>query len=169
MSWRDPDILPNGPRTKQSSSISQRGIRTSPDLFLSLVELWNSLYSFSFSFTIASPDNQGLLFSNLLSHVSGCKLSLVRVQRLKASMRIIFASVDFSITLNTHTQHTFPVPCPPTMFIHRWPKSFLLSVTCMYFLWCPSLYPDYWNSNIEVSFNQASSVNQQVLQCRSED
>ena len=168
MSQRDPDILPKGPRTrtKHSSSRSQRGGRTSPDL-LSLGELWNSLCSFSCSFTKASLidcSSQTYSVSCL-----GCKLPLIRVQRLKASMRIIFASVDFSITLNTHTQHTFPVPCPPTMFIHRWPKSFLLSVTCMYFLWCPSLYPDYWNSNIEVSFNQASSVSQQVLQCRSED
>jgi hypothetical protein len=59
-----------------------------------------------------------------------CKQSLVRVQRLKAPMRITFASLDFHIALNTDTKHILPLPWPSTRFIHCWPKSSLLSFAC---------------------------------------
>ena len=40
------------------------------------------------------------------------KLCLVRVQRLKASIKMIFTPLDFSITRNTYTGSVLPLPCP---------------------------------------------------------
>ena len=49
------------------------------------------------------------------THTLSClqsKLCLVRVQRLKASMRMIFAPLGFSITPNTYTESVLSLPCP---------------------------------------------------------
>jgi hypothetical protein len=144
MSQRDPDILPKSPRTKHSSSRSQKGGRTSPDLLLSLGELWNCLCSF----TKASPDSQrGLLFFKPVLSCLGCKLSQVWVQRLKAPMRICFSRFSHSSkhiykTHFTFTLSFYKVYSPLSQIL------FTFLCTCFKFPRCPSMYPAYWSPTL---------------------
>jgi len=88
----------------------------------------------------------GLFFSNHFLSCPGCKLSLIRVQSLKASMRIDFASLDFSITLKEHIhKNIWPLlPCP---FL----QGLLTTTPNLYFslhvFSMPTvlLYPAYWD------------------------
>jgi hypothetical protein len=114
MCQRDPDILPKRPRTRaKHSSIGAR--EKAGHLFLSLGEQLMFIFPL---FCRNIPDRGEECFSETHSLISRVKLFLVRVQRLKPSVKIIFAPLCFSMSLNTYTNafYHYLVPLKKGLF-----------------------------------------------------
>lgn len=168
---RDSNILPKGSRTRNKHFFrrSQKGGRKFPKPLLFLGQLPKTLRSFSF-FVTKHPQRVGedcFPQTHSLSCVV-CKVCLVRVQWLTASVRIIVIPLDFSITISLTYTNSFPWPVPFYKVYHHWPKA-SFTFLCVHFLQCPSLYPTSWSSKVEAASNPASSVIQQTLHWQTED
>ena len=109
-----PSIPPVGAREEQDVS------RPPPVLRRALKPL--TFIFFLFHQYILRKSERTAFLKPILSCL-GYKLSIVRVLRLKAPIKSTFSSLDFSIALNTYTQHISSLPCPFIRFIYCCPKS----------------------------------------------
>lgn len=161
MCQRDPDVLPKGPRARAKHP--PVGASSCPWASSATAYILGRFFSFA-----KASQTEGT--SAFLKPISlSCKLSLIRIQRLKASMRIIFTLLRFSkhidkihstVTVSLLTAH--PPTGPRLLFLY-------LSLSCASApsRQCSSLHP-LPEPHAEAS-DQGSSVSRQGLQGGCED